>query len=81
MGALRTVGAVFRAGAGFDGQQGADLDVIGVEDLSVNAVRVVQQIHKWAVQQLVNLVARPVVARRDGVVVGSHAGWPYSEAR
>ena len=44
--ALRAVFAVFRAGAGFDGQQGADLDLARVVVRAVYGLRLVEQFHE-----------------------------------
>ena len=44
--ALRAVFAVFRAGAGFDGEQGADLDLARVVVRAVYGLRLVEQFHE-----------------------------------
>src|SRR5687768_18092603 len=46
MGTLRTIGAVFSAAAGFDGEQRADLHLVGIEVLAVDALRHKQQDRK-----------------------------------
>src|SRR3546814_2160762 len=63
---LRAVGAVLGAAAGLDRQQGADLDFGGVEMRAVHAGGTEQQLGERQVEQVLDLAAAPVVARRGG---------------
>ena len=58
--ALRAVFAVFRAGAGFDGEQGADLDLLRVVVRAVYGLRLVEQFHKGQVVERLRFGEGPV---------------------
>ena len=52
---LRAVLAVFRAGAGFDRQEGRDLHAVGVEVSAVHGLRLKQQVIEWLCEQRLDL--------------------------
>jgi hypothetical protein len=52
---LRAVLAVFRAGAGFDRQQGRDLHTVGVEVSAVHGLRLKQQVIEWLCEECLDL--------------------------
>ena len=70
MGALWAIGAVFRAAAGLDRQQGRDLYLARIEVLPVDALGVEDEIGEGEVEQGLHLGARPVVAHGAGEHVG-----------
>jgi hypothetical protein len=56
---LRTVTAVLGTTTGFDGQQGGELNFIGVEMFAVNLLGFEQQIVEWQIEQLFDGLTRP----------------------
>jgi hypothetical protein len=66
---LRAIGAVFRAGTGFDGTEGADLHFIGIKEDAMNTLCLEHQIAEWKLKQGRNFSAGPVMAD-----LGSKAG-------
>ncbi len=74
VGALGAVGAVFRAAAGLDRDEGRNLHLGGIEMQAMNALRAKDQFGKGKLEQRAHLTARPVVtddgeitlARGDG---------------
>ena len=63
---LRTIGAVFRAAAGFDREQAGELNIAGAVMGPVNRLRVGNQIEQRRFENLEHLVDGPIVA------VGGH---------
>src|SRR5664280_135027 len=61
---LRTIGAILRAAAGLDRQQGRDLHFGRIEILPVRQRRAEHQLRKRQREQCAHLLARPVVAER-----------------
>ena len=60
-GALGTVGAVFRTGAGFDGKQSAHLHLIRVKITPMNTLGLEQQVVEGQGEQGLHFLARPVM--------------------
>ena len=66
VGALGAVPAVFRAAACLDGQEGAELDCIGLLALAVYALSAVNQLHEGKVVDDLHFLKRPVVSGGHG---------------
>ena len=64
MGALRAIGAIFRAAPGLDRQERADLDFVRVKMFSVKGLRLEQQVVDRQRKQRIDFRRRPVVADR-----------------
>ena len=62
MATLGAVLAVLRTGAGFDGQQGADLHFVRVEMLPVHGLGPEQQVVERQVEKIPGFLKGPVVA-------------------
>ncbi|MNN54246.1 hypothetical protein D3C81_1690530 [compost metagenome] len=60
---LRTIFAIFRAGAGLDRQQGRNLHAVGVEMRAVHGLRLEQQIVEGLDEQGFDLGEGPVVTQ------------------
>ncbi|MNM42786.1 hypothetical protein D3C81_536320 [compost metagenome] len=58
---LRTIFAIFRAGAGLDRQQGRNLHAVGVEMRTVHGLRLEQQVIERLLEQCLDLGQGPVV--------------------
>ena len=58
---LGTIFAVLRAGAGFDRQQRADLDLARIKVLTMDLLRFKQQIQQWLIEQRLCLCTRPAI--------------------
>jgi len=71
MAGLRTVLAVFRAGAGLDREQRGDLHAVGVEMLAMHRLRLEQQVIEGLGEERLDLLEGPVVAN-DGSGRGAH---------
>ena len=63
---LRAVGAVLLAAAGFDTQQGGQLNPIPRIGLAVHLLGLPEQIHQRQLQERLDLSGAPVVAHRKG---------------
>jgi hypothetical protein len=63
MSALGTVLAIFRAGTGLDGEQGAHLHFVRIEMGAVHGLGLEQQIVEWQGKQGLNLGEGPVVTK------------------
>ena len=57
---MRTISAIFGARSRLDGKQRADLNLVRIEVLPVNALGVIQQIGKRQGEQLPNLTQGPI---------------------
>ncbi|VVN49539.1 hypothetical protein PS639_06484 [Pseudomonas fluorescens] len=60
---LRTIFAIFRAGAGFDRQQRRNLDPVGVEMRAVHRLRLEQQVVEWLHEECFDFSQRPVMTQ------------------
>src|SRR5260370_40140720 len=63
MGALRAIAAVFRASAGFDGEQTTKLDARRIVEFPVDLLRGENQIEHRPTEGLAHVVASPIVAQ------------------
>ncbi len=61
-GALGTVAAILRAGAGLDAEQAADLHLVGIEVGAVQALGAEDQVIEGLVQQGLDLFQSPIMA-------------------
>ena len=68
VGALRAIAAILRAAAGLDAEQACDLDAVGIEVSSVDALRPEDEIRERQIVERFCLRPRPVVARLIGGV-------------
>jgi hypothetical protein len=59
--ALRAVATILRTGSGFDTEQAAHLDAVGVEILSMDRLGLKYQVIERKAQQLLDLFQAPVV--------------------
>ncbi|MCY1395526.1 hypothetical protein D9M71_104710 [compost metagenome] len=68
---LRTIFAIFRAGAGLDRQQGRHLDAVGVEMRTVHRLRLEQQVIEWLNEECFDFGQSPVMTQ-GGSGAGAH---------
>ncbi|CAI8711243.1 hypothetical protein EMIT0P12_110089 [Pseudomonas sp. IT-P12] len=73
---LRTVFAVFRAGAGLDREQRGHLHTVGVEVRAVHGLRLEQQVIEWLNEESFDFGQRPVMTQ-GGRGAGAHGRYLY----
>ena len=71
MRALRAIGAILRAAAGLDRQQGRDLDLVGVEMCAVHRLGLENQVIERQPVEREHFVLRPVVAARRALLLAT----------
>ena len=69
MRALRAIGAILRAAAGLDRQQGRDLDLVGVEMRAMHRLGLENQVVERQPVEREHFVLRPVVAAGRALLV------------